>query len=185
MASWVGFADSIVGVESANTLALAAVGVPSAKSIAITIGFGVVSELATLAAFSWCRKDAHDGFSSALSVAEEPASLFADGLDGVPHGVVHGIAIAFLLLGEALRRNGDALEARSHRWDGFGKAARTFGSALSGSLERSAVSVAEVESRIPNAESVGEASGLSEGVIAGALAVIGDGVPFAVAALLA
>lgn len=108
--------------------------------------------------------------------------MLADGSDGIPHGVVHGIVVALGALGEALRRIGDALEGRCHVGESFGKAARAFGSALLGGLELLAVGVAEIEGGVPLAELVGEAGFLCVSVVAGALAAAGDGVPLAVVA---
>jgi hypothetical protein len=182
LASGVVLADGLVAVSCANTLALAALSIPAAESVGVAAVLGRVSELTTLAALARSNEDAHEAFGRALGVREEPAGLLADVRDGIPHRVVHWVAVALRLLGEALRRLGDTLEGGRHGRDGLSEAAVRLRGALCRSGELAAVSVAEVESVVPLAEAVGEASVLGVSVVASALAGLGEGVVLAVAA---
>jgi hypothetical protein len=182
LASGVVLADGLVAVSCANTLALAALSIPAAESVGVAAVLRRVSELTTLATLARSNEDAHEAFGRALGVREEPAGLLADVRDGIPHRVVHWVAVALRLVGEALRRLGDTLEGGRHGRDGLSEAAVRLGGALCRSGELAAVSVAEVESVVPLAEAVGEASVLGVSVVASALAGLGEGVVLAVAA---
>ena len=177
LASRIVFTNSLVVVSCANTLTLVAFRVPAAERIGIAITLSGVAEEAALAAVSSRFEDAHEGFGGAFGVREEPARLLANRLNRIPHGVVHGVVVTFGLLGEALRRLGDAAEGRIHVRESFSNAARRFCGTLFRSHEFLTVSVAEVESGVPLAERIRTTGSLSEGVVTSLGAVSSDSIP--------